>query len=81
MNGTQRIMAVQRYQVSEYAIRELRDGTLVPRHSTSLPLLENEDAWDAWKESMSTHLTEDGVSNRAWLKNAALYLYCKLKME
>jgi len=85
MNAKQRIMAVQRYQVSEYpiAVFEARDGTvqLVPRPTTSLPLLENEAAWDAWKESMSTHLTEDGVTNRVWLKNAALYLYCKLKME
>jgi len=81
INTSQRMQIMARYKVSEYAISQLRDGTLVQRPPTNLPLLDNEAAWDAWKESMSTHLTEDGVSNKIWLKNAAIYMYCKLKTE
>ena len=81
MNASTRVMAVRaRYKVSEYAIAMRRDGTLIPRPGADFPLLENEGAWDAWKMSMSHHLTEDGVSNQAWLKNAAIYLFCKLNM-
>jgi len=72
-------MIAHRYAVSEYALTMNRDGILVHRNETQLPVLEDEASWDEWKHEMEHHLTEDGVSNNIWLKNAGIYLFCKLK--